>query len=80
MTRIPPVTPDTATPQQLADYNELAKSHAVSNMKAALLHSPVALDAVLTLLCDDDADPVAARVDDSTLNIVGNVGVNVAAK
>jgi alkylhydroperoxidase family enzyme len=47
MTRIPPVTPDTATPQQLADYNELAKSHAVSNMKAALLHSPVALDAVL---------------------------------
>ena len=41
---------------------------------------PVALDAVLTLLCDDDANPVAARVDDSTLNIVGNVGVNVATK
>ncbi|HVI50602.1 MAG TPA: hypothetical protein VM661_05260 [Candidatus Sulfotelmatobacter sp.] len=47
MTRIPPVTPETATPQQLADYNELAKSHAVSNMKAVLLHSPAALDAVL---------------------------------
>lgn len=47
MTRIPPVTPDTATPEQLARYNELAKSHVVTNMKAALLHSPEALDAVL---------------------------------
>ncbi|MBB4197799.1 hypothetical protein CCR94_11765 [Rhodoblastus sphagnicola] len=47
MTRIPPITPETATPAQRADYEKLAETHAISNMKAALLHSPVALDAVL---------------------------------
>jgi len=47
MTRIPPITAETATPAQRADYDKLAQTHAVSNMKAALLHSPAALDAVL---------------------------------
>lgn len=48
MTRITPITLDNATPAQRADYDELAQSHAVTNMKAALLHSPTALKAVLT--------------------------------
>jgi alkylhydroperoxidase family enzyme len=47
MTRIPPLTPETATPEQRAAYDALVKTHAVTNMKAALLHAPVALDAVL---------------------------------
>jgi alkylhydroperoxidase family enzyme len=47
MSRIPPVTADDKDPVLKAAYAELAKSHAVSNMKAALLHSPEALHAVL---------------------------------
>ncbi|MGA7711562.1 MAG: hypothetical protein WCA81_06650 [Rhizomicrobium sp.] len=47
MSRIPLVTPDTASPDLKAAYEELAKGHPVTNMKATLLHSPVALHAVL---------------------------------
>ena len=47
MSRIPFVTKENATPEQRAAYEELEKHHAVSNMKATLLHSPVALNAVL---------------------------------
>lgn len=47
MTRIPPVTADTQDSVLKAAYDELAKHHEVSNMKAALLHSPEALHAVL---------------------------------
>ncbi len=47
MPRIPFVTKETATPEQNAAYDEVAKHHEISNMKATLLHSPVALQAVL---------------------------------
>lgn len=47
MSRIPPVTADTQDPTLKAAYDELSKHHEVSNMKAALLHSPEALHAVL---------------------------------
>ncbi|TBW35512.1 hypothetical protein EYW49_15920 [Siculibacillus lacustris] len=47
MARIPQITPETATPEQLALWRETEKTHAISNMKATLLHSPEALHAVL---------------------------------
>lgn len=47
MPRIPFVTKENATPEQLAAYNEVSKHHAISNMKAAALQSPAAIDAIL---------------------------------
>ena len=47
MPRIRPVTLDTATPEQKALWTETAAAHAVTNMKATLIRSPVALKAVL---------------------------------
>jgi alkylhydroperoxidase family enzyme len=47
MSRIPPVDLDAAPPDIRAAHEELVKTHALTNMKAALLHSPVALKAVL---------------------------------
>jgi alkylhydroperoxidase family enzyme len=48
MSRIAPVTPETATPEQKALWDETVAAHGVvTNMKATLLHSPVALRAVL---------------------------------
>jgi alkylhydroperoxidase family enzyme len=48
MPRIPPVTPETATAEQKALWDETAAAHGVvTNMKATLLHSRVALRAVL---------------------------------
>jgi alkylhydroperoxidase family enzyme len=41
------VTLDTATPEQRAVWAETSAAHAVTNMKATLIHSPVALRAVL---------------------------------
>jgi len=47
MSRILPIDPATAPAEIRAAHAELIKSHTVSNMKAVLLHSPVALKAVL---------------------------------
>ena len=47
MSRIALVTLETATPEQKALWVETAATHAVTNMKATLIHSPVALRAVL---------------------------------
>jgi alkylhydroperoxidase family enzyme len=47
MSRIAPVDPATAPAEIRAAHDELIKTHALSNMKAVLLHSPVALNAVL---------------------------------
>lgn len=47
MSRIPPLTLDTATPRQAAVWHDVFAGHAVTNMKATLAHSPVALKAVL---------------------------------
>lgn len=47
MPRIPFVTRENATPEQLAAYEATAKHHAISNMKAAALQSPAAIDAIL---------------------------------
>jgi alkylhydroperoxidase family enzyme len=48
MSRIAPITLETATPDQKAVWNETVAAHGVvTNMKATLLHSPVALRAVL---------------------------------
>jgi alkylhydroperoxidase family enzyme len=45
--RIAPVTLETATPEQEAAWVETAARHTITNMKATLAHSPVALRAVL---------------------------------
>lgn len=47
MTRVTKVNLATATPEIRAYYDEITKSHALTNMKATLLRSPVALKAVL---------------------------------
>ena len=47
MPRIAPVTLETATQEQKAVWAETAADHAITNMKATLMHSPVALRAVL---------------------------------
>ena len=48
MPRIAPVTLETATPSQRAVWEKTVAAHGVvTNMKATLLHSPVALRAVL---------------------------------
>ncbi|RBP17597.1 hypothetical protein DFR50_10289 [Roseiarcus fermentans] len=48
MARVPQVTLETATPEQKAVWDETVAAHGVvTNMKATLLHSPVALKAVL---------------------------------
>lgn len=47
MARVSQVHPDTATPEQLALWRETEKAHAITNMKATLVHSPEALHAVL---------------------------------
>lgn len=48
MARIPQIEYDSADPQTRADWDALvASGHPVTNMKATLLHSPVALHAVL---------------------------------
>jgi alkylhydroperoxidase family enzyme len=47
MARIALVRPEEASPAIRAAYEETACEHAISNMKATLLHSPVALHAVL---------------------------------
>lgn len=47
MARVPLVRPDTATPELKAAYDELSKTHHVSNMKAVALRSPEALRAIL---------------------------------
>ena len=47
MPRIQPVTLETATPDQKAAWVEMAAAHTITNMKATLAHSPVALRAVL---------------------------------
>lgn len=47
MARVPLVRPETASPELKAAYEELSKTHHVTNMKAALLHSPEALHGVL---------------------------------
>ena len=47
MPRIPFVTRENATPEQRTAYDDVSKHHEISNMKATLLHSPVALNAVL---------------------------------
>lgn len=47
MPRIPFVTKENATPEQLTAYEEVEKHHAISNMKATALQSPVALQAIL---------------------------------
>lgn len=47
MARVPFVTADSKDPTLKAAYAALAKHHEVTNMKAALLHSPEALHAVL---------------------------------
>jgi alkylhydroperoxidase family enzyme len=47
MSRIPFVTTDDKDPALRAAYAELSRSHEITNMKAALLHSPEALHAVL---------------------------------
>lgn len=47
MARIPQISPETATFEQLALWRETEKTHSISNMKATLIHSPEALRAVL---------------------------------
>lgn len=48
MPRVAPVTLEAATPEQKAIWRETVATHGVvTNMKATLLHSPVALKAVL---------------------------------
>ncbi|MBB5046949.1 alkylhydroperoxidase family enzyme [Rhodopseudomonas rhenobacensis] len=47
MSRIAPIDPATAPADIRAAYDALIKTHSLSNMKAVLLHSPVALHAVL---------------------------------
>ena len=47
MPRIAPVTLETASPEQKALWAETAAAHTITNMKATLIHSPVALRAVL---------------------------------
>ena len=48
MARIPKVTYETASPEIRAAYDRVVQEHgSVSNMKATLLHSPIALKAVL---------------------------------
>lgn len=47
MSRIPHIDLETAPPDIRAAHDELIESHALTNMKAALLHSPPALKAVL---------------------------------
>ncbi len=47
MARIPQISPDTATAEQLTLWRETEKTHSISNMKATLIHSPEALRAVL---------------------------------
>lgn len=47
MSRIPLVRADDPAPELRARHEELAHSHTVTNMKAALLHSPESLRAVL---------------------------------
>ena len=47
MSRLAPVDLATAPAEIRAAHDEVIKSHALTNMKAVLLHSPVALDAVL---------------------------------
>ena len=47
MPRIAKVTPETASPAQKAAWAETAAAHTITNMKATLLHSPVAMRAVL---------------------------------
>lgn len=47
MSRIAPVTPETASPEQRALWDQTAAAHAITNMKATLIHSPAALSAVL---------------------------------
>jgi len=47
MSRIPPIDLETAPPEIRRRHDALIKTHALTNMKAVLLQSPVALDAVL---------------------------------
>ncbi|PKU24268.1 carboxymuconolactone decarboxylase family protein [Telmatospirillum siberiense] len=47
MSRIPFFDLATATPEIRAFHDDLVKTHPLTNMKAVLLHSPVALKAVL---------------------------------
>ncbi len=48
MPRILPVNPETAPPDLKTEYETIVREHGiVTNMKATLLHSPVALHAVL---------------------------------
>ena len=47
MSRIVPVDPATAPAEIRAAHEDLIRTHALTNMKAVLLHSPVALKAVL---------------------------------
>jgi alkylhydroperoxidase family enzyme len=48
MSRIPPITYEEAPPEIQSVYRKVEEEHgSVSNMKAALLHSPAALNAVL---------------------------------
>lgn len=47
MARIPLVQPETAAPDIRAAHEDLVQEHGITNMKATLLHSPVALRAVL---------------------------------
>lgn len=47
MGRIPLVKPEEASPEIKAAWEATAREHPISNMKATLLHSPVALQAVL---------------------------------
>lgn len=47
MTRVTKVNLATATPEIRAYHDEITKTHALTNMKATLLRSPVALKAVL---------------------------------
>jgi alkylhydroperoxidase family enzyme len=47
MARIAFVNPESASPEVKAAYEETVREHSISNMKAVLLHLPVALHAVL---------------------------------
>ena len=48
MARIPPIHRDDAPPEIKAEYDRIEREHGVvTNMKATLLHSPAALNAVL---------------------------------
>jgi alkylhydroperoxidase family enzyme len=47
MARIDLVIPEKASPEIKAEYEKVVREHGLTNMKATLLHSPVALNAVL---------------------------------